>query len=255
MNPLDRILSTNGGGPGGLRGLQGQAAPDILTRTAKQPDRALPLATPGAHSAEHPKAAEFARYFPGVAGSQINGRQGTGAPGLAGQISSAQLSGSIDVQAEIAVDSERKRLYNAALDFQGIFIGKMLKSMRGNLNPENDLLFGGNRQQIFEDMLYDEYSKAMSRSDGFDLADQMYQQLSAKLPPVPGSAAGDSPNILQKNPAAAGAVSTGSVRQAPANQSPNQNQTPGENRARDAYDSHRNRISTEQLWNENDWRP
>ncbi len=127
---------------------------------------------------------EFERLFPGAA---ANRAAPAANPSLSGQLASAQLRTTQDIQAEVALDPERKRLYNAALDFQGIFIGKMLKSMRSNLNPEADLLFGGNRQQIFQDMLYDEYSKSMSRSGGFDLADQMYRQLSSKLPPVPGS--------------------------------------------------------------------
>ncbi|MEQ9365998.1 MAG: rod-binding protein [Leptospirales bacterium] len=255
MNPLDQTFSIGGGAH-----LQRDSAPEILTRAAARANRGPAGESVPALSSTDAKAGEFARYFPGVAAAQMNGRPApgalTGAPPAvsAGQVSSAQLSQSANIQQEIASDPERKRLYNAALDFQGIFIGKMLKSMRGNLNPENDLLYGGNRQQIFEDMLYDEYSKSMSRSGGFDLADQMYVQLSAKLPPAKASGVRP-PGALNLSPvdSAAGRVSTGEVQRSPAVQNPPVD--PRDAKARDSYDAHRNRISTEQLWNENDWRP
>lgn len=213
MNPLDRILATDGAN------LRRENPANILTRKSAETNDAAAA-----------KASEFARLFPGIA---------AGRP--AESISTAQLGGALDVQSEIAADPQRKRLYDAALDFQGIFIGKMLKSMRSNLNPENDLLFGGNRQQIFEDMLYDEYSKAMSRSDGFDLADQMYKQLSEKMGPVGAPATGKS------DPNAAGKVSTDTLRQA--------RESAEQTRARQLYESNSNQVSTEQIWNENDWRP
>ena len=34
-------------------------------------------------------------------------------------------------------------------------------------------------EQMYEDMLYDEYATAMTKNAGFGLADQMYLQLSA----------------------------------------------------------------------------
>jgi Rod binding domain-containing protein len=32
-------------------------------------------------------------------------------------------------------------------------------------------------EKVFEDMLYDEYSKQMSKTAGFDLADNLYKQM------------------------------------------------------------------------------
>ncbi|MCR9143107.1 MAG: rod-binding protein [bacterium] len=247
-NPLQQSLFSGGA----ASHLRRDTAPEILTRAARQQAPQSPNRPAGPQSAVTPgaaKAAEFARYFPGAAAGRSGAEVSVGAPPNAG-ISSAQLSSSANIQREIDADPERKRLYNAALDFQGIFIGKMLKSMRSNLNPENDLLFGGNRQQIFEDMLYDEYSKAMSRSGGFDLADQMYQQLSAKLPPVGVPDAAN--NSAVSNPAA-GRLSTGEVQAASGTGSSPDGAR--EQKARKTYDAHSNRISTEQLWNENDWRP
>lgn len=142
---------------------------------------------------------EMRRYFPGLTdeagrlrpdaaragGSGANGSPraestpDAGAPTFAG----GPLS-SADIQREVSQDSERARLFRVAQDFQGLFVKQMLSAMRKNLDKESDPLYGGMRQQIFEDMLYDEYAKAMSKTGGFDLADQIYRQMSPALGPV-----------------------------------------------------------------------
>ncbi|MCP5483941.1 MAG: rod-binding protein [Spirochaetales bacterium] len=130
-------------------------------------------ATRAADSA--PATNEFERYFPGLSTDQA-----TGTPP-----SNERVHGHpADIEREISVDPTRRRLYEASLDLQAIFIKQMLQSMRSNLKPEDGLLHGGSRQELFEDMLYDEYAKQMSRSTGFDLADSIYRQMSPALGPV-----------------------------------------------------------------------
>jgi len=74
------------------------------------------------------------------------------------------------------VDKDSK-LYQACEDFQAVFIKQMLDTMRktvdksGGLNPPNE------GEKVFDDMLYDEYAKKMSKSSGFDLADNLYKQM------------------------------------------------------------------------------
>jgi len=104
-----------------------------------------------------------------------------------GNVSSATVSRKRDIQSEIASDSEKKRLYDVSLEFQSIFINMMLKSMRSNLNTKNELLHAGMQQDIFEDMLYDEYAKQMSQDKRFNLAEQIYMQLSESLPDAPAA--------------------------------------------------------------------
>ncbi len=119
-------------------------------------------------SAKNPeKSDEIERYFPDL---------------YSGKVSSSKMQKHFDIEKEIQADPEREKLYEASREFQSIFIGQMLKSMRKTLNKENDMLYGGNRQDIFEDMLYDQYAKAMSESGSFSLADQIYSQLSSGLP-------------------------------------------------------------------------
>lgn len=106
-------------------------------------------------------------------------------PGLySGKVSSGAVKEKSTIQEEIQADPERKRLYESAQEFQSIFLNMMLKSMRSSLNKKDDLLYGGNKQDIFEDMLYNEYSRAMSKSPGFDLADRIYEDLARRLPPI-----------------------------------------------------------------------
>ena len=85
---------------------------------------------------------------------------------------------------EIKSDPAKKKIYDASLDFQSIFIEKMLSSMRKNLNPENDLLYGGSKQKIFEDMLYQEYSNMLSHTDHFNMALDIYKQVAPKVKPI-----------------------------------------------------------------------
>ena len=70
------------------------------------------------------------------------------------------------------------KLYKECLDFQAVFIKQMLDSMRKTVDHSDDLIKRSQGQDIFEDMLYDQYAKNMSKEAGFDLAKQMYQQFS-----------------------------------------------------------------------------
>lgn len=103
-------------------------------------------------------------------------------PGLySGKASSGQVLQKRNITDEIAGDPEKRKLYDATVEFQAIFINMMLKSMRSNLNKEADMFYSGFSQDVFEDMLYDEYAKKMSASDRFPLANLMYNQLSEQM--------------------------------------------------------------------------
>lgn len=76
---------------------------------------------------------------------------------------------------EIA-NNEKKRLREVSEDFEALMINQMLKEMRKTVN-KSDFLNGGMAEQIFEDMLYDEYSKEFSKTKTFGLADIIYNRL------------------------------------------------------------------------------
>lgn len=79
------------------------------------------------------------------------------------------------VVTKVPIDKSSK-LYQAAQDFEGLFVKQMLNAMRKTV-PEGELLNGGMGEDIFKDMLYDEYGKSMTKTAGFGLADTLYQQL------------------------------------------------------------------------------
>ncbi len=78
------------------------------------------------------------------------------------------------------VVDKSSELYKASLEFEAIFIKQMLDVMRKTVQKDG-LLDGGMSQEIYEDMLYDEYSKKMAESAQFGLAESIYWQVSSKL--------------------------------------------------------------------------
>jgi len=72
---------------------------------------------------------------------------------------------------------DQKKLYQTSKEFEAIFIKQMLSSMRKTVN-KTGLMEGGMAEDIFEDMLYDEYASKMAETGDFGIADTLYQQLS-----------------------------------------------------------------------------
>ena len=68
------------------------------------------------------------------------------------------------------------RLYKVSQEFEAILVKQMLNTMRKTVD-KSGLIDGGMAEEIFEDMLYDEYALKMVRTAGFGLADQLYLQL------------------------------------------------------------------------------
>ena len=60
------------------------------------------------------------------------------------------------------------------MELENYFVKQMLSEMRKTIHRSNDKDFA---QQTYEDMLYDEYSTAMTKNAGFGLADQIYLSL------------------------------------------------------------------------------
>lgn len=73
---------------------------------------------------------------------------------------------------------KKSPLYAQCLDFESIFVKMMLKEMRATIDKSDDILNGGYAEGIYQDMLDDEYSKTMSKTAHFGLADDLYRQLS-----------------------------------------------------------------------------
>jgi flagellar protein FlgJ len=72
-------------------------------------------------------------------------------------------------------------LYEKSLELESYFVKIMLSSMRSTVTKTN---LGGEEnsfaQNMYEDMLYDEYAVSLTKNAGFGLADQIYLELGGK---------------------------------------------------------------------------
>lgn len=86
----------------------------------------------------------------------------------------------VDQVSRQARSGEPDRLREVSREFEALFIDQMLNSMRQTIHKENDILDGGMAQGIFEDMLYQEYSRIMAKTGSLGLAEMVYRDLSAR---------------------------------------------------------------------------
>jgi peptidoglycan hydrolase FlgJ len=84
------------------------------------------------------------------------------------------------MEAKAGQNGEKVRLKEACRDFEAIFLKQMLSAMKKTVG-KSELINGGMAEDIFEDMLYDEYAKIMSKTGSFGLADLMFRQLDGKV--------------------------------------------------------------------------
>ncbi len=72
---------------------------------------------------------------------------------------------------------ELAKLKNACSEFESIFMHQMLKEMRKTVDEKNSLVYGGQAEEIFSDMLDQERAKEMK----IGLGDMMFNQLSKSI--------------------------------------------------------------------------
>ncbi len=125
------------------------------------------------------KSSKKGQTFPEVLREEFNET-------LSGKVSSSEIRMPHNIKEEISADPYRKRLYDASVEFESIFVKMMLKEMKSTVH-KTGLIEGGYAEEIFEDMLYDEYSKNISANSSLGIAEQIYQSLSSNLSPIPSS--------------------------------------------------------------------
>lgn len=91
---------------------------------------------------------------------------------------SASVQGSGARTAGTSSVDKNSELWKSCQDFESIFIKMMLKEMKKTVE-KSGLVSGGSAEEIFEDMLYDEYSADMAKTSNFGLSEQLYRQLSS----------------------------------------------------------------------------
>lgn len=77
--------------------------------------------------------------------------------------------------------SDTNELREVCEEFESLFVKMMLDSMRATLSDDT-LIPKNSGEKLFEDQLYDEYARSISRTADLGIADMMYDQLSAGLP-------------------------------------------------------------------------
>jgi len=72
---------------------------------------------------------------------------------------------------------ENMELYELALELEQILVQNMLRGMRNTVQRTN-LIDTGFAGEIYEDMLFDEYARILTRNAGFGFAEMAYRELS-----------------------------------------------------------------------------
>ncbi len=73
-----------------------------------------------------------------------------------------------------------KRLWDACIEMESLLVGRMLKEMRKTVQ-KSGWMNGGFAEEIFEDMLYDEYALSLSRNSNLGMAKMLYNELKQKV--------------------------------------------------------------------------
>lgn len=86
---------------------------------------------------------------------------------------------SFDINKLKGIDPKKldsKQILAVSREFESLFINQLFKSMRKTIQ-KSDWLNGGLKQEFFEDMLYEEYSKKIAHAGGIGLGDMVYKFL------------------------------------------------------------------------------
>ncbi|MBN2435277.1 MAG: rod-binding protein [Spirochaetes bacterium] len=70
-----------------------------------------------------------------------------------------------------------QKLWDSCIEFESIFVKQMFNEMRKTVH-KGEILNGGHAEEIFEDLLYDEYAKSVSKNSNLGIAKMLYSQLS-----------------------------------------------------------------------------
>lgn len=98
---------------------------------------------------------------------------------LDGKISSDTFSRTPErekIMAHVGENPERRKMFEAARQFENFFLEKMFREMRKNMG-KNDILHGGSAEDIFQDMLLTERVNKMTSHATLGLAEQIYTQM------------------------------------------------------------------------------
>jgi flagellar protein FlgJ len=71
---------------------------------------------------------------------------------------------------------DEEKLKKACIDFESLFINRMLESMRKTV-PESEFLGKGPEKEVFQSLFDEELSRSLARGGGMGLGNMMYEQM------------------------------------------------------------------------------
>lgn len=74
----------------------------------------------------------------------------------------------------------KERLREASYDLEAIFVNMLLDEMRKSTG-KTEMFHGGYAEDMWNDMLYDEYAKNMAKSNKFGIANTIYNSMEKYL--------------------------------------------------------------------------
>ncbi|MEZ7891659.1 MAG: rod-binding protein [Candidatus Wallbacteria bacterium] len=96
------------------------------------------------------------------------------------KVSAADFNGRINkitTDKSLSRDEKLEKLKDAAKDFESIFVHSLIKTMRSSV-PKDGLISGGNAENIYQDMLDEQYSKIIVKRADMGIAKNIYEQFS-----------------------------------------------------------------------------
>jgi flagellar protein FlgJ len=90
------------------------------------------------------------------------------------------VSDALNVSKKNVMNKQQKKLWDTCVEAESLFVNKMLKEMRKSVD-KGEWLHGGFAEEIFEDMLYDEYSLQISKNSNLGMAKMLYNELSRRM--------------------------------------------------------------------------
>jgi peptidoglycan hydrolase FlgJ len=73
-------------------------------------------------------------------------------------------------------DKQRQQAKKVSQDFEGLFVGMMMKSMRETVGKD-ELTGGGHGEEVYRSMLDQQYTDAVVKRGGFGLAKQIEKEI------------------------------------------------------------------------------
>ena len=107
--------------------------------------------------------------------SRTHSSAGGGSQNFAAILEKAKAQNTEASNKKPAIDKNDK-LYQLCLELETFLVKNLLTSMRSTVQ-KSGLINEGFAGKMYEDMLYDEYAKNMTKNANFGLAEQAYSQL------------------------------------------------------------------------------